>query len=300
MILMGITVAGAVVVFSVSIAGLMYSKKMVAKFDNVKCSVYLFINELIQGPSELYTPDYDWKGIGEAKMMGMNALATFDSSTNELKDLAEITIESEFPSTDAFLFTLDDEIGIFDAPVTDPTIAATGALTLDMFSKSEGRYEITLDLKVEVEALKSDVYNNLKGLRDGAVEFKENDDLIIDAKRALDSIDRIEFEINSFRLNLYNYVDKARTGFKGFQIGMIVFYAVMILSSVLIAGGSVVSAFRGSKCWGCLGNIGCVLLGILMTLGFLIVAILYPLSAALIEACDELKQKTLYVEWIIA
>jgi hypothetical protein len=75
MILLGITVAGAVVVFSVSIAGLIYSKKIVSKFYNLECSVYLFVNEVMEGSSAVYTGVDNWIGINEVIDKGDTCLA---------------------------------------------------------------------------------------------------------------------------------------------------------------------------------------------------------------------------------
>eukprot|EP00826_Nyctotherus_ovalis_P016532 TRINITY_DN1478_c0_g1_i1.p1 TRINITY_DN1478_c0_g1~~TRINITY_DN1478_c0_g1_i1.p1 ORF type:complete len:449 (-),score=65.07 TRINITY_DN1478_c0_g1_i1:242-1588(-) len=109
---------------------------------------------------------------------------------------------------------------------------------------------------------------------------------ISDAKDALKTVEDFEGEISDIKKNLYDYADKGKEGFKGFRIGMIILYVLIMLSVFLIVVGSIVSLFHVSKWWRSMASIGCVLQGIFMVLGFLLVAVLHPVSVAIIDVCD--------------
>lgn len=233
-------------------------------------------------------------GATGAQEAGDAAIILFEQKKDQLNDVTTMDPTDDFTNTETFFDNLKTA---FDTLVVPDPIDGS-SVPLDIFEKTaedednNPAYPFYAALHKEMETFKTTVVQNLQNLKGGIEELNEPETLN-NARGGLNDVGEVVEQINDFKGDFYDYVDTGRTVFNGFQIGMIVYYAIMIFSTVAIIVGSILSILHGSKWWRFLTNFGCVFMGILMTLGFLLTGILLPLSVALIEACDLIKQENL-------
>lgn len=252
------------------------------KYNNSKCAIYLVIDEALAGTSEDYSPGSTWIGSAGVQELGNSALNLINDNQEALGNIGNTEITDNFQGTKEFLQNLYDKFDNED--VVDPT-KASGTLVLDMFKKNNGKYPFIEVLEEEVEKFEGDITTKMKELVEGAAEAS-NGQTILEARDALESVNDFDKEINEYKNNIYDYVDDAKKGFKYTRLGTCIYFALVIGSVGVIFLGSVPVMVCESKCCRCVSNLGCVLLAIFMTLGFLVTAVLFPLSVVIIEGCD--------------
>lgn len=285
----------ALLIFGTSIAGLAYSDKVEDKYANMKCALYLFVNEVMYGASDMYTTGEKWIGSKNVVKAGNDAINAISGASQDLQTKASVTLsKGQFTNTPAFLTDFQNNLDSRTLKVTNPKDGTTQSVELTLLVKnpSTSKCAVVEQLGKEVEAFKEDLIDTLDTMK-GGITTLNTGNTISDARDALKTVEDFEGEINSIKSNLYDYADKGKQGFKGFRIGMIILYTFIMLSVFLVTVGSLVALCHASKWWRAMATIGCALQGVFMVLGFLLVAILHPASVAIIDVCDAVDLKKL-------
>lgn len=279
--------ATAASIIGLSITGLYYSAKLNHNYKKLKCAVQLFINEAMHGASEKYSGDSTWGGI---KTIVEEASDTLDSvqgmNVGDIKSAATETQLENFENnenyrkTEGAITTLISRYK--DKPVSNPQ--GTGNVYLDIL-KNENIAEFFAPLYTEHLYFKEIVFPAMRGVHSGAESIVDSA-TFTSAKEGLDSVDEIANQIEGFQGDINDYTDKGDTPIKMAQLGMTIYYAVLIGSAGVGILGSTLFVFCSCNGLRCVSNLGCVLLTVLMVLGFVVAAVLMPVSVVLIEACD--------------
>lgn len=271
--------AGAIV--GLGITGVCYSANIQHNYKKLKCSLLLFINEAISGASEEYSPESTWIGVTGACGKGEEALNHVDEE--EMQGVASASTHNfDTPADYSSAETIIDKIETdFESKkVTDPFGTNTDEIELTLLTGGT----IFETLRAEVKVYKQ-VYSNMGGLKAAANDMGNNGALN-DARVALDDVAKFVDDISGFKEDISDTLDKLDTPVKIAQIAMTAYYAVIIACASITILGSMLLAFCKCNGWRCVSNLGCVILTILMVVGFLLAAVLMPVSVVLIEACD--------------
>jgi len=126
-----------------------------------------------------------------------------------------------------------------------------------------------------------------------AIEEISDGETLSAARSDLESIEEFKKELESVRDSIKDPLDSGDTPIKLVQLAMSIYYAVIIGCSSITVLGSILLALCKCNEWRCVSNLGCLILTFLMILGFLLTAVLMPVSVVLIELCDVIELKNL-------
>eukprot|EP00826_Nyctotherus_ovalis_P008344 TRINITY_DN12157_c0_g1_i4.p1 TRINITY_DN12157_c0_g1~~TRINITY_DN12157_c0_g1_i4.p1 ORF type:complete len:406 (-),score=59.32 TRINITY_DN12157_c0_g1_i4:16-1233(-) len=214
-----------------------------------------------------------------------------ESVKNDLEGLNDPAVNPNFKDTKNFLSSYVDK---FDSETVKSPVNEE-ILKIDLFRKDEGKYPFIKILEEEVSLFEDEIADSLKGMQDGVLTLS-NDNTFDEAGKGLDTLKEFNDQVRDLKDDIYDYIDKAKPIFKYVQAGLISYYALVLGFDVLMVIGTLFFMLFHASYWKLLSNLGCVLIGILMTLGFLLTTFLFPLSAVLIEGCALIDLRQLKVD----
>jgi len=292
--------ACAATIVGLSIAGLVYSATIITKYNKAKCAIYLIVNEGLYGASDEFSKDYTWIGSSGVKELGEEALISIDDNESTLIEIGMIEVDDDndrnFQATDKFLNELSLEPGT--GQVTNPETGASG-MKIQILEKIDGEYPFVKILKEEVEEFKNGIVPSLIGLTEGAADATQEGTLD-DVRSSLQNIEDFNEDVKGIKGNVYDFLDVIEIGFVLARIIMIIYYALIMAIIGIILLGSIFIIIYSSKWCRCINNLGCILLTIFIIIGFLLTALLFPISVVLIEGCDMLNPDKLEENGLIS
>ena len=283
-VVMILFLASAGTIIGLSIAGLVHSTKLNFEYRKIKCSILLFINEVIEGASEEYSVGVDWKGVTQTVEDISASLGGIDEEA--MKTVAEEEYdflgEADYNYASDVLKNIKEEFEATNNKVTDPWKGGEDLVLDILYGKVYGN-ELFAHLDAEIEAYKH-IYTLMPGVVNAAKEL--GDGGFDDINDALDAINDFEGQIKDLRDDIDDMLDFGNSPVKIAQLAMTIYYAVIIGCSSITILGSIFLALCKCNEWRCMNTFGCLILTLLMILGFLLTAVLMPVSVVLIEVCD--------------
>jgi len=291
-----LAVAGSIIGFGIS--GLYYSTNMNEEYMELKCSLKLFVDEVLYGVKGKF--DSTWKGIATVKnslsetldevtsidVEGINSAAT-DIDFITFEDNGKYTHSKSFTNDLPFHFRADD----YENMVTNPE--GTDKLELDLL-KDDNVLTSPLYQPLHAECIRfeSGIYPAMKNLNRGTDKLLDPE-VMKTAREGVDKLGKIRLEAENFKGKINDYTDKGDGIIKIIQLSITIYYATIIGCSGIAVIGSVFLVSCGCNGWVYVSNFGCFFLTFLMMLGFVTAAVLMPLSVIIIEACDLIKLERL-------
>eukprot|EP00826_Nyctotherus_ovalis_P064135 TRINITY_DN9402_c0_g5_i3.p1 TRINITY_DN9402_c0_g5~~TRINITY_DN9402_c0_g5_i3.p1 ORF type:complete len:580 (+),score=74.66 TRINITY_DN9402_c0_g5_i3:47-1741(+) len=246
-----------------------------------------FNNEAIHGASEEYSKGSTWGGVRTIVDEASDALESVHGiNVNNINDAATETALDSFEQTQNYVRTEGAIANLIttykDREVPNPQGGT--AINIEIL-KGENIAELFAPLYTEHVYFKEFVFPAMRGVHSGA-ESLVSPSTFTEAEEGLKSVGEVAEQIEKFQGDINDYTDMGDTPVKMSQLGMTIYYAVLIGSAGVGILGSALFVFCGCNGFRCVSNLGCVLLTILMVLGFLVAAVLMPVSVVFIEACD--------------
>ena len=138
----------------------------------------------------------------------------------------------------------------------------------------------------------NDVYKSMSDLKSASTKAKDNT-YLTKASNSLNNVRDFSSQARTLRTNIYDYADAGDKGIKAVEVGFTVYFAIGLSCGVAMVVGVVCFACCNCAKLRALSHLGWVLLGLLILLGFLFGALVFPVSVVLVEGCDIIKLSNL-------
>ncbi len=279
-------------IVGLGIAGLVFSAPIGGNYNKVKCSTLLFVNEVLQGADQTYSPNNSWQGVGPVVSQASASINSIEAKQSQFLDMANQPMGSNaFSSSQSVLDTIGttyDESNTGNWGVTSPVDGSSNYI-VDM-RRNWKSYSVSSSaahpIYFQRYMYQNVVFDQMKKLKDAANAVVQGD-VFASARSALNEVNNAMSQINNLKKDVVDYIDKGDSPVDGINIGLSIYYAVIIAC----AGAMVVGILLTMLCGRCgfLSHIGWFVLAILMIIGFIVSAVLFPFSVVFIEACDMIK-----------
>jgi len=293
-VVMILFLASAGTIIGLSAAGYVYSTKLNFTYRKIKCSILLLINEVIEGANEEYSPDSNWKGVTQTVEDIKGSLGNIDKKAMSavVESKYDFTEDADYSYVTNVLSDIEKEfVATKDSnKVTHPWSGSGKSLELDILYGGKYAEELFGYLKAEIET-----YEHIYTLMPEVVIAAEELDggAFDEIDEALDAITDFESEIKELRNEIDDILDLGNTPIKIAQLAMSIYHAVIIGCCSVAILGSIFLILCKCNEWRCISNFACLILAFLMIMGFLLTAVLMPVSVVLIEVCDVIELESL-------
>jgi len=278
-VVMILFLASAGTIIGLGIAGFVYSIKLNSKYRKIKCSMLLFINELIEGASEEYSPEANWR---DSKQIEKD----ISTSLNTIKAVAKggytFFGKADYSYANNALTYIKERFSATNNKVTHPWLGGKN-LELDILYDNPTGDELFAYLDAEIKTYKH-IYTLMPYLVDAAESLEPGRLCNIDD--TLDGMNDFDGQVKDWRHGIHDMLDSGDTSIKIAQFVMTIYYVVIIGCCSITVLGPIFLAFRKSDEWRRMSNLGCLILTLLMIVGFLLTAVLMPISVMFIEICE--------------
>ena len=277
-------------IIGLSIAGIRYSAPLSGNYKKLKCSLYLFLGEILNGPSKTHAPsDITWEGINPIVNKADKILINFDPDVFE--NLKALPLDGgKFSNSKGKVDTMKSTFAPSAKKVSSPNDGTSIELTL-LNNIDDEQAGLLSPLYIEIIGFQTTVIDKLRSISDIANDIDTS--TITTAQNALNDVKDITKDIESYKTDIYDYTDMGDAPIDIAEIVMICYYSINLVCIILIVLGMVLRYMFNCGLFSCISNLGCAIIMTFMIIGFLLSAILFPLSAVIIEGCELISLETL-------
>lgn len=293
--LFGFTAATAVL----SIIGLTRVTSFGMKYDKLRCSIFLLLNEALYGASDTYTPGSTWKGaqgVMKEANDSIEEIREVDFSKFDDKDMGSKT----FINAENVLESIGNEFKsdlTSSMKIKDPTNPSNKVIILPFVKMDDPEDGLLRFLYGEIKLFSTTVYDALGEVRKGASELGTNEKKEGILKGATDGLDTLKDfidQIEDYKGGIYDTTDIIVTPLKFVDLGFTIYYSAMMgLFSLAAVAVFIPICCKGLRCLRFFDHLSCVFMTFFMMIGFLLSTVLMPISVLLIETCDMIELEKL-------
>jgi len=140
------------------------------------------------------------------------------------------------------------------------------------------------------------IVSSMSSLSSAAKSVTTSSSVFSDARSSLSTVSNFNTQVTDFKKNIYDFSDSGDAIVDLFQLAFSIYYGVVLGCVCAMIAGTIFFTFCGWIRCKCISHFGWVILTILMILGFLLSAILFPFSVVFIESCDIINMASLKVD----